>query len=180
MKLLDIIANRRSIRKFTDQKISREDLEVIMEAARQAPSACNSQPCNYVVFDDETAKHAFCKEVFSGIYSNTAWAEKAPVIIAIVSNKGNISSRIGNMIKQTLFWVMDAGIAGEHIMLQAQSMGIGGCWVGWFDFKKASKFLLTGSGEKVEILIALGYPGEAPAPRPRKDFKEIVSFNKYK
>ncbi len=178
--VLDIIKNRRSIRKYKDQKISKEDLDIILEAARLAPSACNSQPWHYVVFNEDEAKNKFCEEVFSGLYKSTIFAAKAPVIIAVVSNKGNITSRIGNMIKQTLFWVMDHGIAGENLVLQAQSMGIGSCWIGWFDFKKAAKFLNLGMGEKVEILLALGYPDETPDARPRKDFKDIVSYNKYK
>lgn len=180
MNVLDIIKNRRSIRKYTDKKIARKDLEVILEAARLAPSACNSQPWHFVVLDDDLVKDAFCKEVFTGIYANTMFAAKAPVIVAVVSNKGNIATRVGNMLKQTLFWVMDTGIACQNLVLQAQSMGIGSCWIGWFDLKKAAKFLKADAGEKVEILIALGYPDEQPDARPRKEFKEIASFNKYK
>jgi len=180
MNVLEIIKNRRSIRKFTEQKISKEDIETILEAGRLAPSARNGQPWHFVVFDDSSAKAAFCKEAFSGLYARTMWAEKAPVLVAFVANEGGLGMRIGNMLKRTLFWVMDQGLAGQNMVLQAQSMGIGSCWIGWFDFKKAGSFLNTSSGEKVEILIAFGYPDENPEARPRKEFKEVVSYNKYK
>jgi nitroreductase len=180
MGVLDIIKNRRSIRKYENKPISREDLTVILEAARLAPSACNSQPWHFVAFDEPEAKKAFAEEAFSGIYKPTQFVENAPVIVAVVSDNGNLATRLGNMVKRTLFWVMDTGIACQNLVLQAQSMGIGSCWIGWFDHKRAAKYLGVGAGKRVEILIALGYPAEAPEPRPRKEFGEVVSFNKYK
>ncbi|WP_428897352.1 Nitroreductase [Parelusimicrobium proximum] len=180
MEVLDIIKNRRSIRKYKKTPVEKEKIEAIIEAGRLAPSACNAQPWHFVVFNEEEAKNKFGSEVFSGIYSNTKFALQAPVLVVIVSDKGNITSRIGNMVRRTLFWVMDAGIAGENMALQAQSMGLGTCWIGWFDHKKAAKMLGLSSGQKAEILLSVGYPDESPLPRPRKELKDAVSYNKYK
>lgn len=180
MEVLDIIKNRRSIRKYKSQPVEKEKLDAILEAARLAPSACNSQPWYFVVFNEKAAKDAFTKEAFSGIYSSTKFAETAPVIIAVVSDKGNVQTRLGNVIKRTLFWVMDTGIACQNLVLQATALGLGTCWIGWFDHKKAAKHLGLGMGKRVEILLALGYGEETPDPRPRKTTEEIVSYNKYK
>jgi len=180
MSLLEIIRTRRSIRKYTAQKIARGDLDVILEAGLLAPSACNSQPWRFVAFDDDDAKRAFADAVFTGIYAPAKFAAEAPVLVALVSNRGNVPVWLGNAIKGAQFWVMDAGIAGQNMVLQAWSMGIGSCWIGWFDHKKAAKHLNAGFGEKVEILFAFGYPAEAPEARPRKDKAEMFYYNKYK
>lgn len=180
MSLLDIIKNRRSIRKYSDKKITRQELDTILQAGIAAPSACNSQSWRFIAFDDDAAKEAFCKEVFTGVYASTMFAAKAAALIVITSNKGNIPSMLGNLIQNTPFWALDAGIAGQNMVLQAQSMGIGSCWIGWFNFKKASKYLGLGMGERAEIILALGYPAESPDARPRKEFEKVVTYNKAK
>ena len=180
MKLLDIIKTRRSIRKYTAQKIAREDVDTILEAGRQAPSACNSQPWRFVAFDDEAAKNEFADKVFTGIYAPCKFAGTAPLVVAIISNHGNFMTRFGNIVKNTAMWLTDTGITGQNMILQAWSMGIGSCWIGWFDHKKAAKHLRLGRGERVEILISFGYPDESPDALPRKNTSEIFHYNRYK
>ncbi|MGB2578331.1 nitroreductase [Elusimicrobium simillimum] len=180
MQILEPILNRRSIRKYEPKPVEQEKLEAVLEAARLAPSACNSQPWHFVVFNDEEIKNNFCNTVFTGLYKNTMFAAAAPVIIAVISDKGNFTSRVGNMVLRTELYLIDQGLAGENIALQADALGLGTCFIGWFDSKKAAKFLNLPSGKKVELLIALGYPAEKPEPRPRKNTQEIVSYNKYK
>jgi len=180
MSVLKLIENRRSVRKYEDKAIEPEKLAALMEAARLAPSACNAQPWEFVVFTDKEAKQKFCEAVFTGIYSNTKFAAAAPVIIAVISNKGNWSSRVGNVVCQTSFYMIDQGISTGYLTLAAQELGLGTCYIGWFDHKKAEKFLGLGSGNKVELLLSAGYPAEHPDARPRKDSKDIVFYNKYK
>lgn len=180
MELEKAIASRRSVRKYADKPVEREKINACLEAARLAPSACNSQPWHYVVLDDPKIKDAFCKEAFSGVYSMTKWAEKAPVIIAVVSDAGNFTSRIGNFFRRTEFYLVDQGISGEHLALRAHDLGLGTCWIGWLNSDKAAKFLKLPKGKKVEHLFALGYPAEEPQARPRKSLQEIVSYNEYK
>ncbi|WP_424245621.1 nitroreductase [Elusimicrobium posterum] len=174
IKVLPEIEKRRSVRKYTPAKVEYEKLSTVLEAGRLAPSACNAQPWRFVVLQDLDKKNNFADEVFSGLYSNTKFAKDAPVIIAIVSNKGNFTSRAGNMIRKTEFYLIDLGITAQTMCLQAQNLGLGTCMLGWFDDKKAAKFLNLKSGEKCELLVALGYGAEAPAQRPRKEMNEIV------
>lgn len=179
MELNQIILTRRSVRKYQDKPVEREKIDACLEAARLAPSACNSQPWHFIVLDDPQVKNDFCQQAFSGVYAISKWAAQAPVLIAAVSDKGNFTSRVGNFFRRTEFYLVDHGIACEHLVLRAWDQGLGTCWIGWLDADKAAKFFNLPKGKKIEHLIALGYPAETPEPRPRKTFKELVSYNKY-
>lgn len=179
MELEKVITERRSIRKFLDKPVEREKINACLEAARLAPSACNSQPWHYIVLDDPKVKEAFCQETFTGVYKISQWAAKAPVLIAVVSDRGNFVSRLGNFFRHTEFFLVDQGISGEHLVLRAHDLGLGTCWIGWLNSDKAAQFFHLPKNKKIEHLFALGYPAENPSPRPRAELKEIVSYNKF-
>ena len=179
MELEQVILNRRSIRKFLDKPVEREKINACLEAARLAPSACNSQPWHYIVLDDPQIKADFCREVFNGVYKISAWAKQAPVLVAVVSDRGNFTSKIGNFFRNTEFFLVDQGISGEHFVLRAHDLGLGTCWIGWLDSNKAAQFFKLPKGKKIEHLFALGYPAESPAPRPRAKLEDIVTYNKF-
>ena len=179
MELEKVIQNRRSIRKFLPKPVEREKIDACLEAARLAPSACNSQPWHYIVLDDPQTKDAFCKAVFTGLYKMSAWVATAPVIVAVVSDRGSVVSRLGNFFRDTEFFLVDQGISGEHFVLRAHDLGLGTCWIGWLDSKKAAQFFNLPKGKKIEHLFAVGYPAEEPSPRPRAALKDIVSYNKF-
>ena len=73
MELKEVIKARRSIRKYQDRPVEREKINACLEAARLAPSACNSQPWHYIVIDDPKTKEAFCKEAFGGVLKGGGW-----------------------------------------------------------------------------------------------------------
>jgi nitroreductase len=75
---------------------------------------------------------------------------------------------------------LDAGIAGEHLVLAAQAEGLGTCWIGWFNKKTAGKLVGLPDSYEVVALIACGYPDENPAERPRKSLDEIASFEHFR
>jgi len=175
---LELAAARRSIRKYSDSAVEREKLEICLEAARLAPSACNAQPYRFLIIDEPALKEKFCAAVFKGVYSACKFAASAPVMAAVVSDTGKLSAWLGNQVQGTNFRLMDIGIAAEHFVLAASEQGLGSCWLGWFDAKAAARVLGIGAGKKVEILISVGYPAESPVPRPRKKMNEFASFNK--
>lgn len=180
MELEHVITQRRSIRKYADKPVEREKINACLEAARLAPSACNSQPWHYIVIDDPQVKQAFAQQAFSGVYAMTKWAAQAPVLVAVVSDRGNFTSRIGNFFRRTEFYLVDQGISGEHFVLRAQDLGLGTCWIGWLDADKAARFFHLPKGKKIEHLLAVGYPAETPQPRPRQPLADMVSYNQYK
>jgi len=180
MELKQVLETRRSIRRFLNKPVEREKINACLDAARLAPSACNSQPWHYIVIDDAQIKEKFCAEVFSGAYHISKWAVKAPVLVAVVSDKGNFISRLGNFFRQTSFYLVDQGISGEQFVLRAWDLGLGTCWIGWLNTTKAEKFFNLPQGKKIEHLIALGYPAETPDARPREKLENMASYNKYK
>ena len=179
MELSQVIQTRRSVRKYQDKPVEREKIDACLEAARLAPSACNSQPWEFIVIDDPQVKNAFCQKAFSGVYKMSMWAADAPVLIAAISDKGNFVSRVGNFIRRTEFYLVDHGIACEHFILRAWDQGLGTCWIGWLNVEKAGEFFHLPGNKKIEHLIALGYPAETPSARPRQSFEEMVKYNKY-
>ncbi|MBN1225262.1 MAG: nitroreductase family protein [Candidatus Aminicenantes bacterium] len=175
----NLVQERRSIRSFSEIPVEREKVMLCLEAARMAPSADNAQPWRFLVIDDPDVKSQFSKEVFSGIYFVTRFAAKAPVLILIMARLNFVAHKLAKQIQDIRFQFLDIGIAGEHIVLQAQDLGLGSCWIGWFDTRKARKYFQIPKSYKIMALIALGYAEKKPEkPKKRKSLEEIVWFNK--
>jgi len=178
MELMDIIRTRKSVRKYLDKPIEREKIIKCIEAARLAPSAENVQPWRFIVLDDPEIKNHFCMEACSGIYRPSLFIKNAPVVIVILAKLDIIANRIGRAVQGTQYYLLDIGIAGEHLVLQAQELGIGTCWIGWFNERKAKKALNIPSKYRVVALIAMGYPDKgATKNRPDLPFEKICFFN---
>jgi nitroreductase len=173
-----IVEGRRSIRRYIDRPVEREKILQCLEAARLAPSADNAQPWRFLVLDDVDLKRRFCEEAFSGIYSVTKFAKKAPVLIVILARLNIIAHRVGKQIQNIHFHLLDIGIAGEHIVLQAEELGLGTCWIGWFNTRKARKALAIPREFKVASLLSMGYYEQKPTQmKKRRTLDEIVWFN---
>ncbi len=175
---LDLVKKRRSVRRYLDRPVEREKIKLCLEAARLAPSACNAQPWKFIVFDEPERKERLCRAAFSGIYRNSAFAGKAPVIIVALNTKGKRLPELAGRFQGKHYPLIDLGIAGEHLILQATELGLGTCWVGWFNAKGVSALLDLSKHEKPVALILLGYPAELRVRNtPRKSREEIYSFN---
>ena len=174
-----ILAGRRSIRRYLPAPVEPEKLRACLEAARIAPSAHNVQPWRFVVVDDPVLKDRLAEAAFSGIYSGSKFAARAPIILVVLARPGKAVVRLGSMIQGVPYYLLDIGIAGEHIVLQAEEMGLATCWMGWFDYRKARKVLEIPRAFKLVALMPLGYAEKRPQREPpRKTFEDIVSFNK--
>ncbi len=174
-----LVRNRRSIRKYLEKPVEREKVLSCLEAARMAPSADHVQPWRFLVIDDPELKKNFSDEVFSGIYSSTKFAAKAPVIIVMLAKLDVVANRIGKQIQGIHFYFIDMGIAGEHIVLQAEELGLGTCWIGWFSTRKTRKLLKIPRKYKIVSLMSMGYYEERPSKeKKRKTLEEITWFNK--
>ena len=181
MALLDLIKHRKSVRHFLDRPVEREKIMMCLEAARLAPSACNSQPWKFIVVDDRQLKNKLCDAAFGGIYSMNSFCKMAPVIVVVISEKSKFLARIGGMFRGTNYYLIDIGIAGEHFVLQAEDLGLGTCWIGWFSEQAVKSILNIPQDKKIDILIALGYyDGEKVGSKhSREPIDKIASFNSY-
>ncbi|MBN2198278.1 MAG: nitroreductase family protein [Candidatus Aminicenantes bacterium] len=178
--LLKIMERRRSVRRFLDAPVERDKIVACLEAARLAPSAENAQPWRFVVIDDPQVKDAFCREAFGGLYGPTRFAERAPVIVLILSKTEFRTHRLGQRIQGIPFQLIDAGIAGEHLVLRAAELGLGTCWIGWFNTRRTRRFFRISKRYKIAGLIAMGTaePREGKE-RKRKALEEIAFFNRF-
>ncbi|MFQ6122777.1 MAG: nitroreductase family protein [Dehalococcoidales bacterium] len=181
MALLDLIKHRKSVRDFLDKPVEREKIMMCLEAARLAPSACNSQPWKFIVVDDRQLNNKLCRAAFGGIYSINSFCKTAPVIVVVISEKSKFIARIGELFRGTKYYLIDIGIACEHFVLQAEDLGLGTCWIGWFNEEAVKSILNIPHHKKIDILIALGYYNrENLGPEHgREPIDEIASFNSY-
>ena len=176
MEFIDLVNKRQSDRRYKDTPVDRELVMKCIEAARLAPSACNSQPWKFVAVDDKELLPQMASAA-AGMGMNK-FSHECPVIVAVVLEKMNLTARIGSVIKDKEYSLLDMGIAVEHFCLQATELGLGTCILGWFDEKKVKK-LLGISGKRVPLLITLGYPEGETRKKVRKDIDAISSWNKY-
>ena len=180
MGFMELVQERRSVRRYASRPIPKEDLLKCLEAARIAPSGCNSQPWHFIVIDEPGLRKRVAERIFSGLYSMNKFAEQAPVLVAVVSEKESFLASFGGQVRDTSYCLVDIGIACEHLILQAQELGIGSCWIGWFDEKALKEEMKIARNKKLDIVIALGFPAEDKiVPKTRKALGEISSFNAY-
>lgn len=178
MSFLQLVQSRRSVRRFLDKPVDRTLILQCVEAARLAPSAENVQPWRFLILDDPQVRQKFCDENFTGLYRVSKWAAKAPVLVALLAEKDLLANRIGKQVTGIHYYLIDMGIGGEHFVLQAAELGLGTCWIGWFDPDKAKKSLNLPKKYQPVALLALGYPADgAVRPLKRKAQADICRFN---
>ena len=176
MDFAELVQRRQSDRKYDSRPVARELIVKCLEAARLAPSACNSQPWKFVVVDEPELLSRM-GEASAGLGMNK-FAREVPVLVAVVLEKMNLTARIGSVIKDKEYSLLDVGIAVEHFCLQAAELGLGTCIMGWFDEKAVRKMLGIGN-RRVPLLISLGYPAAENRTKVRKPLDEMSSWNRY-
>ena len=177
--ILDLIISRQSDRKYSDRPVEKEKLERIIEAGRMAPSACNAQPWKFIIVTDQNLILNIAEAASARLIGMNSFVSQAPVILVIIRENPNMSSRVGGTIKRKDYSLIDIGIATENICLQAKAEGIGSCIIVWFDEKELRSFLKIPRSKRVELLITLGYSLSEQREKRRKPPEETVSFNKY-
>ncbi|MCX6565786.1 MAG: nitroreductase family protein [Candidatus Aminicenantes bacterium] len=175
-----LIESRRSIRKYLPQPVEREKIEACLEAARLAPSAQNAQSWRFIIIDNPGLKARFTEKAFSGIYAPTRFAAEAPALVLILAKIDFVTHRAGQSVQGIPFYALDVGIAGEHLVLQAEELGLGTCWIGWFDVRKTRRFFKIPRRYKIVSLISLGYAARRPPhERVRKSLEGIAWWNRF-
>ena len=178
MEFIELAKKRESVRRYAAKPVPREAINRCLEAARLAPSACNSQPWSFIVVDDPALKDRIADGAFSGVYSMNAFAGKAPVLVVVVRNRSSRFAAIGGFFRQGRYNLIDIGIACEHFILQAAEEGVGTCWLGWFNERAVKKALGIPAGRKVDIIISMGYPEDGVTrEKVRMKLNEMSAFN---
>ena len=173
---IELVKHRTSCRSYEPKPVPREHLELMLEAARLAPSACNKQPWRFVVVQDEATRMRLIDEAFlAGIPMK--WAIHAGAIIALGMAKSAITHRIAPKISGVDYPLLDLGIAGEHLVLQAEELGLGTCWIGWIRPKEVRRIVGWPRSIEPVSLITVGWPSsEDRKHRSRLDAAAIAKW----
>lgn len=170
MDFMKLAKERFSVRKFTDQPVEQEKLDVILEAGRVAPTACNKQPQKVYVLRSEEALakiNSLCKCIFG-----------AKTVLMITCDK-NLEWQ-NPLEAGVCAGVQDISIAATHMMLAAWEQGIGSCWVNYFAPTEIAKAFNLPDNEQLVLLMPLGYAAEGAKPAPlheaSRDIKEMVTY----
>ena len=158
--MIELLRKRRSIRKFTAEKIAAETIELLVEALLRAPSSRGINPWEFVLVDDPEllARLSVAKAHGSTFLKNAPLG----IVVCADSTKSDV-------------WIEDCSIASIIVQMTALSLGLGSCWIQIRDrahdgSSSAEGFIqgLLGLPEhvKVESIIAMGHPGESKSPVP--------------
>ena len=159
--LVNIIFERRSIRRYRKDPVPEDVLRNILEAGRLAPSADNAQPWHFIVVTDSKSKEALSKGRWNRFIRDSA---------VTVVGCGYI---------QNQWSTVDVTIALENMVLAAEAQGVGSCWIGDFQERKVKDLLGIPDSLKIVALISFGYPKEKPSPQGKKSLEEIVHYNRF-
>jgi nitroreductase len=165
-KELELIFKRRSIRKYTDETISAETVQALLEAAMAAPSACCKDPVHFIVMDDPEVKAAVAAFLPNGPFLNDA-----PLGIAVL---GDLDAAHGN---SESYMLQDCTAAIENILLAVEALGLGACWLGVHPRPERidglrEYFKLPENIVPVSV-IAVGHPAERKEARTRFDAARV-------
>ena len=195
---MDAIFNRRSIRKFKDEKVPRDLIMKMIEAGRMAPSAKNRQPWKYIVFEGQQ------REIMLGVMEQGLIAalnepslpkgakpgvldaqntlrimRGAPTIILIINTNGTTPFGPPQDIFGRITEITDClsiGASVENMLLTATEEGLGTLWIANTFFAHEPLRAFLGSENQLAGAIAVGFPNEVPEMRPRKTTEDIVEF----
>ncbi|MCX6085127.1 MAG: nitroreductase family protein [Caldiserica bacterium] len=191
MDTREAIAARRSVRKFTDRPVTEEIVNAVLAAATLAPSGKNRQPWRFVVVVGDEKRAQMIRVMREGIADTKARGmetgsaimtarimQHAPVTIFVFNPEGVHPWR-SHSIGQTFLELVDTqsiGAAIQNMLLAAQELGLGTLWMCdvWSAYQQLSAWL--GETGQLVAAVALGYPDEQPAPRPRRPLSEVVRW----
>ena len=165
MELKEALLKRRSVRKFTEEKVSAEHIDELMHAAMSGPSACNKQPWEfYVVSNPEKLEQLRSASMFTKM--------KAPLAIIVC---GDLSRALP--MHAAAYWIQDCSAATENILLRVTDLGLGAVWCGIHPQKRAEEKVRECLGiDKKEIplnIIFVGHPEEEPEARDQYEEKRV-------
>jgi len=153
-------------------------IERIVEAARLAPSACNSQPWRFAVVTGISLRRRLAdKGMLPGL--GMKWLADVPVFLVLGTEKSLVTHKLAPRISGVDYATMDLGIAGEHAVLQAVELGLGTCWIGWIRSGEIRRIVGWPRTVVPQAVIAVGWPADScrePAPKNRLSADDITKW----
>lgn len=162
--ILETIFKRRSVRQFTAQPLEQEMIHCLLEAAMAAPTACNSQPWEFVVVTEPAVLDQLRSKLLFARYN-------APCVVAVCGNPGIAHNKAGRD-----YWVQDCSAAMENLLIAAAGLGLGAVWIGVYPvpsvIRPVREVLNLPEAVTPLGLAMVGYPAEGALPHPRTQYAE--------
>lgn len=174
MDFLELVNKRQSCRAYDPaRQVEREKLEACLQAARLAPSACNSQPYHFTVATGRAAAQVGACTRSAGMNKFTA---EVPAFVVVSEQAYHTVAAVGARVKRQDYRAVDIGIAVAYLTAQATALGISSCILGWFEEKQLQRLL--GTRKRIRLVIALGYAkaDDPLRPKTRRPAAEMVSW----
>ena len=171
MKFIELCKERYSVREYQNKPVEKEKLNLVLEAARLAPSAVNFQPWLFLIVETPENKQKVIESY------NRDWIKSAPCFIIAFENRNESWTR---KIDNKDFGEVDLSIAIEHMCLQATELGLGTCWVCNFNPQILNENFMVPEHLVPIAILPIGYPvdKDTEISKTRKSLSEIVKWEK--
>jgi nitroreductase len=175
MEVFESIISRQSVRSYEKKDVPNELIGQLLEAAVRAPSAGNIQPWEFIVVKDIEIKRELASAALRQRH-----VEEAPVVIVVCADPEKSADKYGERGK-SLYCIQDTAAAVENMLLTANSLGLGTCWIGAFEDDKVRSILNIPQKIKPVALITMGFPKEfeKPTRTTRVPFENVTFIDKY-
>ena len=171
---MNLLLNRYSVRHFLPTPVTEEQIERILQAAMQAPSAHNRQPWEFLVLREEAAK-----KTVSQMSPYGKMAAESSCVIAVLADL----NRANPEKQEPEWWIEDCSACTQNILLQTVEEGLGACWIGWYPVSERVKAFSDHFSIPSHLvpfsMIAVGY---TDGPKKKKDYfdKTRIHYDVYK
>jgi len=175
--LMEVIKERRSIRKYEEKDIPEELVNRVLDAVKWTPSWVNTQCWEVIVVKDKIIKERLQATISKGNPAAKSIVT-APVVLAVCGRLGKsgyykdkVSTKFGD------WYMFDLGLATQNLCLMAHHLGLGTVIVGLFDHDRAGEILKLPEGFELVVLIPMGYPAKTPSAPKRREINEFTHYN---
>lgn len=175
--VIETIMNRKSVRSYTSQKVSHDQVMTLLRAAMAAPSGRNMQPWRFVVVDNpDTLK------ILADSLPYAKMLKEASVAIVVCGEMNFVNHRNNDQLEPNKNWTADCAAATENLLIAVESMGLGAVWTASWPYEErysaVSRTLGIPDGVMPYCVVPIGYP--AGENKPKDKWKpENVHFNKW-
>jgi nitroreductase len=180
MELFEAIRQRRSIRSYTKEKVTDEEINVLLEAAIRAPSGGNRQTWRFVIIrKPETIEKMYKAASYST--QHQTFVKKAPLMIVVCADS-DIYRRSRLPYRErgiSLFCIQDTAAAVQNLLLAACALSLGACWVGLFNEELVKETLKLPKSMRPVAIIPVGHTKSKAKPTPRKPLQDVVKYESY-
>ena len=173
MDVFETIRQRRSIRSYTDERVTEEEIKILLEAAIRAPSACNRQTWRFVIVrKPETIEVLYRAACYST--QHQTFVKKASVIIVVCADLRPYKRTPYRERGEGLFALQETAAAIQNLLLAACALDLGACWVGLIDEEVIKQTLSIPKGIRSVAILPIGHTRSKTKPTSRKPLEDVV------